>query len=121
MFNINEVSGTSERGVYAQGMDQIVLDLFDYLEKMNAIFNEAEEIVEGSKKFFKDGTGDAYRKKFNSFKSNFPIFNNNVISYIDDLKQAKANVIGMTEKTAQSVDKSTSRVHDERGTRVSEW
>lgn len=76
-------------GVNIDSIDKLILDIYNYAEKINKTLNQISTVVEQTKSFYDCDVADDYRNKFNNFKTNFKIINKNVQGYAEDLIKLK--------------------------------
>ena len=76
-------------GVNVDGIDKLILDIYNYAEKINKTLNQITNVVEQTKSFYDCDIANDYRNKFNNFKTNFNIINKNIQSYAEDLIKLK--------------------------------
>ena len=97
-------------GLNEEGIKKVIMDIYDYCEKINKTLNQISDVVEDTKNFYCCDTADEYRKKFTEFSSNFPTIVNSLKSYADDLNKLKSNVSLIDSNMAFSVKKNISKI-----------
>lgn len=93
-----------------QMIDKMILDIYDYADRINSIFNSIEDIIVGSSNYFVDDVANDFRYKFEQLKLNFPIVNYNIKSYADDLVKVKRSFSTATSDLTNIVKKKTNEV-----------
>lgn len=84
MNNSNNLNGINETK-----LDKMILDLRNYVEKINRTLNQISEVVDDTKNYFSSQSGNLYRKKYSLLEANFSTIKNNLLSYSDDLLKVK--------------------------------
>lgn len=79
----------NEIGINVDSIDKLILDIYSYAEKINKTLNEIASIVDDTKAFYQGENATNYRRKFDDFKTNFPIIDGNLKGYADDLIKLK--------------------------------
>ncbi len=88
-FAFENISSTNSKGVNEEKLDKLVIEIYDYADKIKLILNEVDDLVASTNNFFICDSGTDFRNKFNTLKTNFSIVNGNIISYAEDLVNAK--------------------------------
>ena len=78
-------------GINYLKIDKLILDIYDYSEKIQKTLDQISNIVDKTKDFYLCYEADCYRNKFSDFRQNFPVINKNIISYAEDLIRLKTN------------------------------
>ena len=107
MDRINNVAGSSLRGINEQTINQLNLDIYDYVEKINNTLSQIEHLVDESRSYFISDDGEDFRRRFESLSVNFPIVCQNILSYVDDLNKAKIGVTTMSQTASGSMHEAT--------------
>lgn len=76
-------------GIDVDSIDKLILDIYNYNDKISKTLNQISEVVDQTKSFYVSSAATDFRNKFNSFSANFPIISKNLISYADDLIKLK--------------------------------
>lgn len=97
----------NEIGINIDSVDKLILDIYNYAEKINKTLNQISEVVDETKNFYDCEVADNYRNKFNNFKANFNIINKNIISYSDDLIKLKNRYQTVNNDIGQTIKKAT--------------
>lgn len=100
----------NEIGINLDSIDKLILDIYNYAEKVSKTLNEISDVVDNTKKNYCCDEADSYRKKFNDFKTNFKVVNNNLISYAEDLIKLKNRYQNMSDDMTQSINKAIARI-----------
>lgn len=77
--------------INSENLKKLILDIYEYRDKMSKILEDAELLVQSSKLYYTSKDGDKFREKFKSFSSTFPMFLSNVRSYGQDLENVLQN------------------------------
>jgi len=72
-----------------EGIDRLVLDLYDHFEKINNILNQINDLIYDSKNYFNCSANDELLKNYSEMKVNIDNFKANVSSYSSDLIKVK--------------------------------
>ena len=72
-----------------EGIDRLVLDLYDHFEKINSILNQVNDLIYDSKSYFNCSANDELLKQYSEMKLNIDNFKENVSSYSVDLIKVK--------------------------------
>ena len=72
-----------------EGIDRLVLDLYDHFEKINSILNQINDLIYDSKNYFNCPANDELVKQYSEMKLNIDNFKDNVSSYSTDLIKVK--------------------------------
>ena len=75
----------NEIGINIDSIDKLILDIYNYAERVNKTLNQITDVVDQTKNFYDCEAAQNYRNKFNSFKTNFNVINKNLNSYAEDL------------------------------------
>lgn len=79
----------NEIGINIDSIDKLILDIYNYAERVNKTLNQITDVVDQTKNFYDCEAAQNYRNKFNSFKTNFNVINKNLNSYAEDLIKLK--------------------------------
>lgn len=71
--------------INSESLKKLILDIYDYRDKLSKILQDAELVVKSTEIFYKTLDGDEFRKKFEKLSVNFPKILSNLKSYGDDL------------------------------------
>ncbi len=86
---MNDISSTKIRGIDEPKLDKLIIDIYDYADRIKRLLNEVDDLVLETSNFYYCNEADEFRKKFEVLKSSFPSVNRNIISYAEDLISAK--------------------------------
>lgn len=78
-------------GINEDKIDRLILDIYDYADKVNSIFNRIDELVDSTKDFYNCESAELFRNKFLEFKQNFKVVNENILGYAGEITSAKNN------------------------------
>ena len=81
----------SWNGISIEGIDKLMSDILDYVDKSNKILNQIDDLVDETSSYFSCESGDKFREKFEMLKAGTPIINSNILSYNTDLMNVKHN------------------------------
>ncbi len=90
-FAFENVSSPNSKGINEEKLDKLVIEIYDYADKIKLLLNEVDDLATSTNNFFICDSGTDFRNKFNSLKTNFSIVNGSIISYAEDLVNAKIN------------------------------
>ena len=74
-------------GIDKERLKTIIINIYEYRDKINTILNDAQYLIEETKQYYKSEDGDYLRKKFSQFYDNKLIILENIKSYCNDLEQ----------------------------------
>ncbi len=94
-------------GVNEEKISKLVLDINEYLDKIDQTFNYMEETVDQVSTSFQCDAGEKFQSQFNETKKNFKIVHNNIASYSNDLIQVKSNYQTMETLAANDINAAT--------------
>ena len=77
-------------GINEDKINSLVLDIYDYIEKINAILSNIDNEMEKTSTCFKFKTGDSLRKKYSDLRANYSIINKNLMGYTEKLIKVKS-------------------------------
>lgn len=100
----------NEVGINIDSVDKLILDIYNYAERINKTLNQISNVVDQTKSFYACDAADNYRNKFNSFRTNFNVVNKNVISYAEDLIKLKNKYQNIDDNMTQTIKRAISRV-----------
>jgi len=100
-------------GINIDNIDKLILDIYDYAEKINKTLNQISSVVDQTKLFYKCDVAADYRNKFLNFKTNFNVINKNVKSYADDLIKLKNKYKLVDENVTKSVLRATKKMQNQ--------
>lgn len=97
-------------GINEQILDKLILDIYDYADRINRTLNSIEDVVAGSSSYFNDDVANSFRYKFEQLKLNFPMVNHNILSYANDLVKVKRNFSDTTSDMIYTIKKKTNEI-----------
>lgn len=100
----------NEIGINIDSVDKLILDIYNYAERVNKTLNQISNVVDQTKSFYVCDAADNYRNKFNSFRTNFSIVNKNLISYAEDLIKLKNRYQNISDDMTQIVRKQIANI-----------
>lgn len=80
----NSVAGINETGI-----NILIMDIKDSLEKINKHYYNIVDLVEKSSTYFDCSCNSNYKNYFNKLKNNYNTLKENILSYTDDLVAVK--------------------------------
>jgi len=83
------------------GIDNVMLDIIEYATDINRILNNISDLISDTDKFFNCESGEEFRSKFEELKNDFPMMNENILSYNTDLLSVK---VDYAKRVQQSVE-----------------
>ena len=95
----------NQAGINVDSIDKLILDIYNYAEKVTGTLNQISDLIEQTKTYCLCDEINDLRNKFESFKTNFPIINKNIISYADDFIKLKNRYQTVDERLTESVKK----------------
>lgn len=81
---MNQASGINE-----ERLDSLVLDIYDYAEKVNQILNSIDEIIVKSSGYFKCESADKIRIHYQELEGSGITLKQNILNCANDLVKAK--------------------------------
>ena len=100
----------NEVGINLDSIDKLILDIYNYAERVNKTLNQISDVVDQTKNFYAWESADNYRNKFNSFRTNFKVVNKNLISYAEDLIKLKNRYQNMSDEMTQTIKKAIANI-----------
>lgn len=97
-------------GINEQKLDRLILDIYDYCDKINNTLNQITEVVEETGNFYKGELASTYRKKYRVFRSNFSVMRKNFVSYATDLTKIKNRMNTIDDKMTVSMKKAEGKI-----------
>ena len=79
-------------GINEARIDKLIMEIFDYANRVNKIFNQADDLIEKSKAFYDCDSGRKFREKYVSLSDNYRTINQNLLSYARELTTVKKEV-----------------------------
>ena len=99
-------------GINEEKLDKLILDIYNYCEKINVTLNQVSDVVEDTKVFYTGDVADSFRKKFSLYSSNFLNIRANLCSYADDLIKLKSKINLIDYNSASTVKRSANSIDD---------
>lgn len=103
----------TEIGINVDTIDKLILDIYNYAEKINKTLNQISEVVDQTKTFYECDTANNYRNKFNSFRTNFVVIDKNLKSYAEDLIKLKNKYQRIDDNLTESIKRATFNMQNE--------
>ena len=82
-----------QTGINEEKLNKLILDIYDYSEKINNTLNHISEIVMKTKNCYNSKEAELYRKMYDDYKTNYVNIIKNINSYADDLLTLKRKYI----------------------------
>lgn len=95
----------NEIGINIDSIDKLILDIYNYVERINKTLNQITDVVEQTKFFYDCESAKKYRAKFNDFSTNFEIINKNLKGYAEDMIKLKNRYQKVDENLTDTVKK----------------
>lgn len=100
----------NEVGINIDSVDKLILDIYNYAEKIGKTLDQISDTVSDTKEFYKCSAATEYRNKFNDFKANFKTVRQNVNSYAEDLIKLKNRYQNINDDLTQTIKKATANI-----------
>ena len=97
-------------GISEDKIDKLVLDLYDYIEKRNNIFNNITNEMDQVSTILNTSAGRTLTAKFNNQKAMFPIVNDNLVKITELLIATKQKTIDFSKDLASQINKNAGMV-----------
>ena len=101
----NNFEGTNE-----EGLDKLIIDLYNNLETMKKTFDDINEIVGENNDWFNSDCGNEFFKKFSNMNEAFFAAQNKVEKYIDELSNVKLRFSNLNDDISIKLNKSASEI-----------
>ena len=114
---LKDISGINEDAI-----DKLVLDIFGYVERINQTLKNIDSLVNETSQFYVGESGNKFRNRFNELRANFPIVNQNLLSYTDDLIKVKSGLKNFSSELSIEITDGISNVEavrDSESSRIS--
>lgn len=95
----NEVVGVNEAGI-----DALILEINECLEKINIHYHNIYDLVEKSTQYFDCDCGKKFRDYFTKLDANYDIIKNNILSYTNDLINVKTKYKSFVENQVATIN-----------------
>lgn len=76
-------------GINEVGLDNLAMEIVDYADKINKIFNQLQLLVDQTSSCFIAPEGEQFRKKFSEQAEHYSMINQNILSYASDFVKVK--------------------------------
>ena len=93
----------NEVGINIDSIDKLILDIYNYAERINKTLNQITDVVEQTRIFYDCASAKKYREKFNNFSANFNVINTNLKSYAEDMIKLKNKYQRVDENLTDTV------------------
>lgn len=92
------------------GLDKLALNIYDYSEKINNIFNQIDDLMVQSKDYFDCQLNNDIRIKYQNIKDSIKNVKSNISSYSTDLIKVKNAFRNNAEIIANDIRKEISNI-----------
>lgn len=93
-----------------EGIDRLVLDLFDHSERINNILNQINDLILDSKNYFKCQANDELQKTYSDMKLSINNFKANIATYSNDLIKVKSKFRNASSELTTEIKKETTNI-----------
>ena len=87
-------------GINVLKMDQLIMDINDYNEKIKKTLSDISDLIEKTKSYYSSKESTSYVAAFNNFKTNNDIILKNIKSYADDMVRLKGKYSNVESEIA---------------------
>lgn len=101
-------------GINEEKVNELKIELLDYIEKINAILSRFDNSIEAVKNNIEDNGKDEILRKLNSIKEQFPNISSNISHYIDDLGKAASSYETQDQEIASTLINNVTRLGEGR-------
>ena len=91
-------------------LDKLILDLYDYSEKINSILNQISDLVNYSSTYFKGQQSVDIIKKYNNLQVSLENLKYNISDYSADLVKVKSRFKNTSSDLTLEVNRQTSNI-----------
>lgn len=93
-----------------EAIDKLVLEIYDYSERINNILNQISDLVNYSSTYFKGQISNDIIGKYNNLKLSLDNVKNNIASYSSDLVMVKNKFRNKASDIALEVKRQASNI-----------
>ena len=93
-----------------EALNKLVLDLYDYSERVNSILNQISDLVNYSSTYFEGQQSDDIIKKYNSLLETLENLKYNISDYSSDLIKVKNKFKNTSSDLTIEVNRQTSNI-----------
>ncbi len=90
-------------GINEDKLGKLILDIYDYVERINMIINSVDDIMNDIEQNFKVSDKNILIKKNLYFRDNLINIKNNILSYADELINVKKGYREISQDVASTV------------------
>ena len=87
-------------GINVLKMDQLIIDINDYNEKIKKTLSDISDLLEKTKSYYSSKESTAYMSMFNNFKTNNETILKNIKTYADDMVRLKGKYAKVEEEVS---------------------
>lgn len=102
---MNDVSGINE-----EKLESLILDIYDYADKVNQILNNIDELILKSNNYFKSDSSDCVRNRYQQLTFNYTTLKQNMLNCANDLVKVKYRYQNMDSDIKQVALKGISNI-----------
>lgn len=77
------------RGINEEKIDYLVLDIYDYAERVNQILNNIDELMIKSNEYYNCESNQTIINHYKELSFNFPVLKQNILTTANDLVKVK--------------------------------
>lgn len=97
-------------GINDEKLDSLVLDIYDYADRINQILNNIDELISMSNEYFKCESADQLKKRYQELELSFPVLKQNILNCANDLVKAKYSYQDIDSNVKQVVLQGISKI-----------
>lgn len=90
-------------GINESGIDKLILDIYDYSDKIKTILNSLEDLIDSTKSCYDSPDGNEFRAKFSLEKDSINNLISNILSYTEDLTLVKKDFKNISLNATEQV------------------
>lgn len=102
----------NEAGINVDSVDKLILDIYNYAERINKTLNQITDVVDRTKTFYNCDAANNYRNKFENFKMNFSTIDKNIKSYAEDLIKLKNRYQNISYQAVETIRIATNTIEN---------
>lgn len=99
-------------GIDGAEIDKIINEINDYIIKLKPMFEKIDNIMLGTKEYYKCTSADILRKKYDLFKDDFNTIIANLMSYQTDLTNLKSKYKSNISTVSDQIRVDTTNILD---------
>lgn len=98
-------------GINEVKLDNLVLDIYDYTDKVNQILNNIDELILKSSNYFKCDSSDYIRNRYQQLAFNYTTLKQNMLNCANDLIKVKHHYQNIDSDVKQVAQKGISNIN----------